>query len=61
MSTTHYNPAYQAPAEIPTLAEWRRASSNARLQFIRFKESKDPYLLYTLRTGQAAHSRTLLP
>src|SRR6516225_8024389 len=34
MSTTTYNPLYQAPAEIPTLAEWRRASSNARFQFM---------------------------
>jgi hypothetical protein len=33
MATT-YNPVYRALAEIPTLAEWRRASSTARFQFM---------------------------
>ena len=33
MATT-YNPLYRALAEIPTLAEWRRASSTARFQFM---------------------------
>jgi len=31
---TTYNPLYRPPAEIPTLAEWRRASSTARFQFM---------------------------
>ncbi len=33
MATT-YNPLYKPVAEIPTLAEWRRASSTSRFQFM---------------------------
>lgn len=33
-TVTTYNPLYRPVSEIPTLAEWRRASKNARFQFM---------------------------